>query len=94
MSVTKKLRLTCYYCKERASVDFYAMGNIDRAHKALRSHGWILGIIKEADGIVFDPLCNTCGRGVVENMIQLGGSIDPDAKETLRKVFPDLFGAN
>ena len=88
------LRIRCYYCDERLELDFFSAGNRERAHLALRDNGWIFGCMKEDGKVLFDPLCNTCGRGVVEQMLSQGGSIDEDAKRHLLKVFPDLFEAN
>lgn len=93
MSVPKLLRLGCYYCANRIAVDFYAMGKQERAHEALRAQGWILGVERDgAGGVLFDPLCHECGRGVVRQMIDdAGGKVDPDAARRLRKIYPDLF---
>ena len=93
MSTQKRLRLTCYYCRARVSVDFYEMRNKGSAHEALLRHGWIFGLERDGEGgVFFDPLCTTCGRGVVKQMIEAGGGkIEPDAKRSLKRIYPDLF---
>jgi hypothetical protein len=88
----KRLRLTCFYCEERVTVDFYAMRKHETAHDELRRHGWIFGVDRDGEGgVIFDALCTRCGRGVVEQMVSSGAPIDPEAKKGLLKLYPDLF---
>ena len=88
----QRLRLTCHYCDERVIVDFYAMRKHETAHKELLRHKWIFGVARDEEGgVLFDALCEKCGRGVVKQMLDTGFDIDPEAKKSLLKLYPDLF---
>ena len=88
----KKLRIRCYYCDEKLVIDFYDMRKPDPAHDELHRNGWIFGVVVEGGEVLFDPLCHDCGRGVIKTMLEDGGGkIDPEAKKSLQKIYPDLF---
>ncbi len=88
----KLLRIRCYYCDETLVVDFYEMRKSDLAHEVLQREGWIFGVMREDEKVLFDPLCHNCGRGVIKTMLEDGrGEIDPEAEKSLRRIYPDLF---
>jgi len=90
--MVKKMRIRCYYCDEKLVLDFYDMRKADTADATLKRSGWIFGIAKEEEDVLFDPLCHDCGRGVIKSMIEKsGGIVDPEAKKSLMKIYPDLF---
>ncbi len=87
----KLLRIRCFYCDEKIVVDFYDMRKADTAHKVLADKGWILGVARADGDVLFDPLCHECGRGVVTQMLaEGGGQISPEAKKSLKKLYPEL----
>ena len=90
-----QLRLPCFYvaeCNNRVLVDFYAMRKHGEAHKELMRHKWTFGVARDGEGgVIFDPLCEACGRGVIKQMLDSGAEIDPEAEKSMRKLYPDLF---
>ncbi len=89
-----QIRLTCYYCDERVTLDFGQVRDLDVFQRSLRDYGWIVGAVPVArDHMLYDPICHDCGRGVVKNMLAAGGGkISDEARESLSAVYPDLFG--